>query len=105
MLFVVFIRKIVRLQCLLVVYRKFCSIGNLGNRIIFGGHNPPRSKGLMWAQDEIKEILSDKPNWAVGDDGGLRYTGGLVVPNEPDLKLDIFYEENKSRYMIHPGST
>ena len=44
-------------------------------------------------------------HFCIGEDGGLRINGCLVVLKDPSLKLEICDEAHKSRYTVHPGST
>ena len=37
--------------------------------------------------------------------GGLRYTGGIVVPRLADLREEILKEFHCSRFDVHPGGT
>ena len=41
----------------------------------------------------------------IAEDGVLRYSGRLCVPNVAGLRHRIMEEEHHSRYSIHPGST
>ena len=40
-----------------------------------------------------------------GEDGVLRYQGGLCFPDVGELRQYILAEAHNSRYSIHPGST
>ena len=43
--------------------------------------------------------------WSMHSDGGLRFQGRLVVPNNPQLKDEVLNEAHRSWHSIHPGST
>ena len=47
-----------------------------------------------------EEIKTDKD-----DNGIMRYSYRIWVPNVQELKDEILYESHNSRYSIHPGST
>ena len=50
------------------------------------------------AEEEIE-------GWTHHQDKGLRYSGRIYVPENPELRNEVLREAHSSTYTIHPGST
>ena len=52
----------------------------------------------------VDDTLDHCPSeWSVGSDGGLRFSGRLCVPDDPEIRKEVLSEAHRSRYAIHPG--
>ena len=67
-----------------------------------------RERQLLDASlNKVREQLgSDKVrDFALGDDGILRFQGRICVPNDVEVRKLILGEGHKSRFSLHPGMT
>ena len=54
--------------------------------------------------EKIKELFATSaPLYSVVSDGGLRFKGRLVVPDDEDRLRAVLSEAHKSQFTIHPG--
>ena len=58
---------------------------------------------LVQFMEEVKR--GSKPDFALLDDGILRFGNRLCVPNEGNLRRELLEEAHCSRLTVHPGGT
>ena len=49
--------------------------------------------------------LGSQSEFCIHEDGSLRFSNWLCVPNDPELKAEILKEAHNTSYTIHPGGT
>jgi len=55
-------------------------------------------------QDRVKQLLAEgADSYSISSEGGLRFNGRLVVPEDEDLRHAVMMEAHISKFMVHPG--